>query len=126
MLFSSGELLKSYRISLGGDPIGHKVREGDQKTPEGKYILDLKNSDSAFYKSIRVSYPNAKDRENARKLNVSPGGQIMIHGQANGFGWLGGVLKYFDWTAGCIALKNAEMEEVWRLVEVGPPIEINS
>ena len=90
MLFSSGELLKSYRISLGGDPIGHKDREGDQKTPEGNYILDLKKSDSAFYKSIRVSYPKAKDRENARKLNVSPGGQIMIHGQANGFGWLGG------------------------------------
>ena len=125
MLFATGKLLKSYRISLGGNPVGHKVQEGDQKTPEGRYVLDYKKSDSAYYKAIRVSYPNAQDKQNAARLNVSPGGQIMIHGQANGFAWLGGVLKYFDWTAGCIAVTNTEMEDIWTLVDAGTPIEIN-
>jgi len=118
MLFKEGELLQSYRISLGGDPVGHKVQEGDQKTPEEK-------SDSAFFKSIRVSYPNSADKDNAKKLGVDPGGQIMIHGQRNGFGWLGSIMHHFNWTAGCIAVKNSEMEEIWSMVDVGTPIEIN-
>ena len=125
MLYKDGEVLQSYRISLGGDPIGHKVKEGDGKTPEGKYTLDFKKSDSSFYKAIRVSYPNIADRDNARNLGVDPGGQIMIHGQRNGFGWLSSIVQFFNWTEGCIAVTNSEMEEIWSMVDVGTPIEIN-
>ena len=125
MLFTKGVLLKTYHVSLGGDPEGHKAQEGDNKTPEGRYVLDLKNPDSSFHKSIRVSYPSQQDKEAARKLGVSPGGQIMIHGQRNGFGWLGSVAQYFNWTAGFIAVKNSEMEEIWSMVDVGTQIEIN-
>ena len=95
------------------------------KTPEGKYTLDFKKSDSSFYKAIRVSYPNIADRDNARNLGVDPGGQIMIHGQRNGFGWLSSIVQFFNWTEGCIAVTNSEMEEIWSMVDVGTPIEIN-
>ena len=118
-------VLASYHVSLGGNPIGHKEREGDQRTPEGRYVLDYKKSNSAFYKSIHISYPNLEDKERAEKFGVSPGGFIMIHGQKNGLGWLSGLTQMADWTNGCIAVTNEEMDEVWEYVNEGTPVQIN-
>lgn len=123
-LIEQGKVVKTYRISLGGSPDGHKQQEGDQRTPEGRYILDYKNEDSSFYRSMHISYPNAQDKENAKKLGVSAGGFIMVHGQKNGLGWLSRIAQSFDWTNGCIAITNKEMDEFMSLVEFGTPIEI--
>lgn len=125
-LHKDGALYRSYRISLGDQPRGHKFQEGDERTPEGNYILDWRNPNSAFYKSIHVSYPNALDRSVARSLGVSPGGMIMIHGLPN---WLSSPrlaaeYRSQDWTNGCIAVGNEEMDEIWRLVRDGTPITI--
>lgn len=116
--------IREYKIALGGNPTGHKQQEGDSRTPEGRYVLDYKKADSAFYKSIHISYPNKQDVESARKRRVKPGGFIMIHGQPNGYEWAEDVTQKRDWTDGCIALKNADMDEVWKLVRVGTTIEI--
>lgn len=124
VLFSGTDVISEYHIALGGSPVGHKLQEGDQRTPEGKYTLDYKKSDSAFYKSIHISYPNSKDKEAAKAAGVDPGGFIMIHGQKNGFGWLAPVMQFFDWTDGCIAVTNEEMDEIWDLVKTGATIEI--
>ena len=123
-LLSAGEVLHQFNIALGGDPKGHKRQEGDGKTPEGAYILDYKKPDSAFYRAIHISYPNSEDSTSARSRGVSPGGQIMIHGQRNGLGWLSFISQRFDWTDGCVALANDEMDIVWGLVKVGTRIEI--
>ena len=123
-LLSASVVQKEFKVALGGSPVGHKQREGDQKTPEGNYVLDYKKSDSAFYKAIHMSYPNAEDIARAKKEGVSPGGQIMIHGQKNGFGWLSSVSQSFDWTNGCVALSDADMEEVWKSVKPGTQIEL--
>lgn len=125
LLDKSGETIKSYRISLGGQPVGHKEREGDERTPEGLYLLDWRNEKSAFYKSIHISYPSDGDIKTAQRQGVSPGGMIMIHGIRNGFSWVGAHhLKYDRWTDGCIAVTNGEMDEIWQSVENGTPIEI--
>jgi murein L,D-transpeptidase YafK len=123
-LMSKGVALRTYSIALGGNPIGHKRQEGDERTPEGRYALDWRNPESAFSKSIHVSYPNRADKEAAHMAGVSPGGAIMIHGQPNGFGWAAWVIQWFDWTDGCIAVTNAEMDEIWTMVADGTPIEI--
>ncbi len=123
-LLSQGEKVKEYSVVFGSSPRGHKEREGDERTPEGKYVLDYKKSDSAFYKAIHISYPNERDKAMARKNGVNPGGMIMIHGQKNGLGWLSWLSQRFNWTDGCIAVTNREMDEIWNLVEVGTPIEI--
>jgi murein L,D-transpeptidase YafK len=123
-LMKNGEVYKKYKVSFGANPKGHKEQEGDERTPEGKYILDYKKSDSSFYKAIHISYPNIKDIENAKKKGVSPGGQIMIHGQKNGLGWLSFITQRFNWTDGCIAVTNKEMDEIWKLVAVNTPILI--
>jgi murein L,D-transpeptidase YafK len=123
-LYSHGQVLKSYRVALGRGEAGPKQFEGDHKTPEGNYILDQKNARSRFHLAIHVSYPNALDRQRAQKEGREPGGAIMIHGVAGGFGWLGGLQRNVDWTDGCIAVTNSEIEEIWRLVPVGTPIEI--
>lgn len=123
-LVSSGKVLKEFRIALGSNPDGHKQQEGDGRTPEGIYALDYKKSDSAYYKAIHVSYPNAVDTALAKARGVSPGGQIMIHGQKNGLGWLSFISQRMDWTQGCVALSNDDMETVWKLVDVGTKIEI--
>lgn len=123
-LLSKGEKMKEYSIALGAKPKGHKQQEGDEKTPEGKYLLDYKKSDSAFYKAIHISYPNEKDKANAKENGVSPGGFIMIHGQKNGLGWLSWISQNFNWTNGCIAVTNEEMDEIWSLINVGTSIEI--
>ena len=115
---------KEYRVAFGANPEGHKQQEGDERTPEGKYILDYKKSDSAFYKAIHISYPNAQDLKRARAKGVNPGGLIMIHGQKNGYGWLGFITQSFNWTDGCIAVKNHEMDEIWTSVKKGTPIII--
>ncbi|MEM7081936.1 MAG: L,D-transpeptidase family protein [Pseudomonadota bacterium] len=124
VLLDGSKELARYSIALGGDPIGHKVKEGDSRTPEGSYVLDWRNNKSSFYRSIHISYPNAKDIENAKKLGVSAGGDIMIHGQPNGYGMLAPFTQLKDWTDGCIAVSDLEMEEIWRAVPNGTPIEI--
>jgi len=125
-LSCKGKILKKYDIALGGNPVGHKRVKGDKRTPEGKYKLDYFKPNSSFYKALHISYPNRQDCKAARKLGKSPGGSIMIHGQPNkreikkkSF-----FQRYNDWTAGCIALENDEMEEVLALVSVGTPIYI--
>lgn len=123
-LISQGKVQREFSIALGANPKGLKQKEGDKKTPEGLYRLDYKKSDSAFYKAIHISYPNAKDASTARELGILPGGQIMIHGQKNGLGWLAPISQRFDWTNGCVALSNADMDVVWTLVKTGTPIEL--
>ena len=123
-LLDGAEVVKEYHVAFGGSPKGHKQQEGDQKTPEGRYTLDYKKEDSSFYRAMHVSYPNKKDIENAEKLVVSPGGFIMVHGQRNWLSWLAPIMQRFNWTDGCIALTNAEMDEFMNLVAVGTPIQI--
>jgi murein L,D-transpeptidase YafK len=115
---------REYRISLGANPKGHKQKQGDERTPEGLYFLDYKNPNSSYYKSFHICYPNSKDRETAREKGWDPGGDIMIHGQPNGYGWMGFASQFYDWTDGCIAVSNSEMDEIWSTVKVGTPIEI--
>lgn len=123
-LLSDDKVIKTYHVALGGNPIGHKQKQGDSRTPVGTYHLDYKNEKSKFYRSIHVSYPNAADKAFAKKLGVSPGGDIMIHGQKNGFGGLASVTQKLDWTEGCIAVTNDEMDEIMDAVKLGIPIEI--
>lgn len=121
-----GRALRSYRIALGGDPRGHKLQEGDGRTPEGLYELDWRNAESRFFKSIHVSYPSEQDRERALALGVDPGGMIMIHGFPNWYrpGLADWIFTRRDWTNGCIAVRNDEMEEIWQAVDNGTPIMI--
>ncbi|WP_186400748.1 murein L,D-transpeptidase family protein [Stappia sp. P2PMeth1] len=121
---AAGTVLKSYTIALGRDPIGPKQREGDGRTPEGRYTIDWRNPNSAYHLSLHISYPDAADRRRAAERGEDPGGMIMIHGLRNGLGWLGALHHYADWTDGCIAVTNEEIEEIWRLVPNGTPIEI--
>jgi len=121
---SRGEEIKAYKISLGGDPDGPKEKQGDNKTPEGTYFIDSKSKDSRYHMSLHISYPNERDIQRAKELGVSPGGDIMIHGITNGFSWVGNAHQRFDWTKGCIALTDAEIEEIYRIVPVGAVVEI--
>ncbi|HET6840168.1 MAG TPA: L,D-transpeptidase family protein [Candidatus Angelobacter sp.] len=118
------KIVKEYRVALGRNPAGAKQRQGDSKTPEGSYVIDRKNQHSRFHLSLRVSYPNAQDRQRAQREGVDPGGDIMIHGLMPVFAWLGSLHRQHDWTDGCIAVTNAEIEEIWSLVPVGTKIEI--
>jgi murein L,D-transpeptidase YafK len=124
-LKKDGKILKKYRVAFGANPKGHKQQVGDERTPEGKYILDFKNENSSFYKAIHISYPNEADKKRAAVEGVKPGGDIMIHGQKNGFGWLAFATQLFNWTDGCIAVSNGAMDEIWQAVDVGTPIEIS-
>ena len=123
-LIREGKLFASFPVVFGPNPKGHKQQQGDERTPEGEYILDYKNANSSYYKSIHISYPNAKDREEARKRGVNPGGDIVIHGQKNGWGRFSFIAQRFNWTRGCVALSNKDMDAVWDAVDVGTPIEI--
>ncbi len=123
-LINDDKIIKEYKIALGGNPAGHKQQEGDERTPEGRYLLDYKNENSKYYKAIHISYPNDDDKRKATTNGVNPGGQIMIHGQRNGFAWLAFITQWFNWTDGCIAVTNSEMHEIWQAVDVGTPIEI--
>jgi murein L,D-transpeptidase YafK len=123
-LYAHGVPLKSYGVSLGAQPSGAKQRQGDNKTPEGIYAIDGRKADSSFHRALHVSYPSAADRARAAAAGVSPGGDIMIHGLPNGLGFLGRMQRFRDWTAGCVALTDREIDEVWRAVPVGTPLEI--
>jgi murein L,D-transpeptidase YafK len=123
-LIRDGKVLKAYKVALGTQPIGAKERRGDHKTPEGLYVIDSKNARSRFHLALHVSYPNAADRARARKAGVDPGGAIMIHGLESKYAWLGSLHRNVDWTDGCIAVTNAEIEEIWRLIDIGTPVEI--
>jgi len=123
-LMSRGAVIKSYKVAISRQPIGPKEREGDHKTPEGVYEIDRKNPNSRFHLALHVSYPNASDRAQAQKLGVKPGGDIEIHGLESKFSWLAGLQRQVDLTDGCIAVTNAEIEEVYSLVPVGTPVEI--
>ena len=123
-LLSHGKVVKTYKVALGGDPAGPKTRQGDHKTPEGVYILDFRNAHSQFYKSIHISYPNAGDRAAAHKNGVSPGGDVFVHGLPNGYGSIGAAHRLKDWTDGCIAVTDDEIDEIWLAVADGTPIEI--
>jgi murein L,D-transpeptidase YafK len=125
LLLSGGSVLRSYRMALGFDPAGHKTREGDGKTPEGHYTIERRNPASAYHLSLRISYPNETDRQRAAELGVDPGGDIMIHGLPNGVDAAERGHPERDWTRGCIAVTNAEIEEIWNLVEDGTPVEIH-
>jgi murein L,D-transpeptidase YafK len=123
-LYSGDEPIKKYRVALGKNPLGHKVREGDKKTPEGVYYVDYRNSDSRFYKALHISYPNKNDIRQARSLGISPGSHIMIHGLKKELEWTGPYHRVMDWTDGCIAVTNYEIQEIWDMVPDGTPVEI--
>lgn len=123
-LYQGDKLLKTYRVALGGKPEGPKTQQGDHKTPEGVYKIDGKNSKSLYHLSLHISYPNEQDRAQARKRGVNPGGDIMIHGLPDQYAYLGALHRQHDWTEGCIAVTNAEIEEIWKLVPIGTSVEI--
>jgi len=124
-LYADGKVLKIYHVSLGGGSSGNaKQKQGDHETPEGTYTINGRNARSCCHLALRISYPNAADRERARKLGVDPGGDVMIHGLPPGYDWIKPGQQLADWTYGCIGLTNAEMDEVWKLVPTGTPIEI--
>ena len=123
-LFANGKTIKTYHIAMGDNPKSHKTKEGDEKTPEGRYILDYKKSDSAFYKAIHISYPNEADILAAKAKGVNPGGYIMIHGQDPESNINPLERQKYNWTNGCIAVTNKEMDELWKAIDSGTPIEI--
>ena len=122
VLFQDGVEVRSYKIALGFSPEGDKVQEGDGRTPEGLFRIDRRNPASAYHLSLGIDYPQAEDRARAAAAGYSPGGDIMIHGQPNAVP--PGMYLPYDWTAGCIAVTDAEIEEIWRLVAVGTEVEI--
>jgi murein L,D-transpeptidase YafK len=123
-LFSHGKVLRSYRVALGHNPVGPKTRQGDMRTPEGLYTIDARYAQSEYHRALHISYPNAADRAQARKLGVDPGGDILIHGLPNGQGYIGKAHLQSDWTWGCIAVTDEEIDEIWRLAPTGTPVEI--
>lgn len=122
--YAQGKLVKTYSVALGRQPTGHKQVQGDKKTPEGIYTINDKNPNSGYHKNLGVSYPNAKDRAYAARLGKSAGGDIKIHGMRNGLGFVGKWHRFINWTAGCIAVTDAEMDELYAAVKVGTSIEI--
>jgi murein L,D-transpeptidase YafK len=125
LLQRDGRVIRRYRIGLGQSPVGPKQREGDGKTPEGSYTISGRNPASAYHLSLRISYPNAADIERARQAGVDPGGDIMIHGLPNAEPKSSKHSRMTDWTLGCIAVTDEEIEEIWRLIPEGTPIQIN-
>lgn len=123
-LLHGKQTVKRYPVALGAAPKGPKRFEGDHRTPEGVYRIDYRNASSNFHLALRISYPNEADRVRAMDAGLDPGGEIMIHGLKNGQGWLGERHLGDDWTDGCIAVTNAEIEEIWSLVDLGTPVEI--
>lgn len=119
-LLSRGTVLKSYDVGLGNNPVGHKQYEGDGKTPEGVYFIDRHNPQSRYHLSLGVSYPNPADKARAAAVGLRPGGNIMIHGQ----GPDGRRARQRDWTAGCIAVTDAEIEDIYAMVRQHTPVII--
>jgi murein L,D-transpeptidase YafK len=123
-LMRGGIPVRQYAIALGQNPVGHKERRGDMRTPEGTYRIEARVDRSRFHLALRISYPNAEDLARAREQDVSPGGDIMIHGLPNGQSEVGAAHREFDWTEGCIAVTDEEIEEIWRAAPLGTVIEI--
>jgi murein L,D-transpeptidase YafK len=123
-LFSGERRLATYRVSLGGGGLAAKTHEGDRRTPEGRYRITGRNARSAYHRSLRIGYPRPDQASAARKAGVDPGGDIMIHGLPNGRGHLARLYKGRDWTDGCIAVTNDEMNDVWRWVRDGASVSI--
>jgi len=123
-IFANGKELKTYRVALGRNPIGPKREEGDMKTPEGIYTIDGRNPQSSFHLALHISYPSDEDNARAAERGLPAGFDIMIHGIENGLGWIGAFHRRHDWTAGCIALTDEEIEELWRVTPDGTMIEI--
>jgi murein L,D-transpeptidase YafK len=123
-LYNHGRVLKTYSVTFGRQPVGRKEREGDDRTPEGRYVIDRRNLHSRYHCALHVSYPNADDVRRARAAGVSPGGDIMIHGLRDGFRWLGRLHRIVDWTHGCIAVTDEEIDEIARAVPDGTPVTI--
>ena len=123
-LYSRGTPVRRYRIALGGSPEGNKVRLGDRRTPEGLYHIDWRNPNSRFHLSLHISYPGPADLARADSAGVSPGGSIMIHGLPHGYEDVGASHVEVDWTDGCVAVTNEEVEEIWQAVPLGVPIQI--
>ena len=123
-LISRGKVIRHYKVALGQGGLSPKQRQGDGLTPEGHYVIDSRNAGSHYHRSLHVSYPNADDRKRAARRGVNPGGDIMIHGLPNGEGWVGAGHRLRDWTLGCIAVTDEEIDEIWNLVPLGTPVEI--
>jgi murein L,D-transpeptidase YafK len=123
-LMAGGKAIKTYKVALGTQPVGAKDRQGDHKTPEGEYVIDEKVPNSRFHRALHISYPSVADRERARKLGVSPGGDVEIHGLEAKYAWLGQLHRQTDWTDGCIAVTDEEIDEIWPMVSVGTRIQI--
>lgn len=123
-VYSQGKPLKTYKVALGREPVGPKRREGDKKTPEGRYTIDYRKANSGYFHALHISYPSQADAEIAHKEGSSPGGDIMIHGLRNGIGWIGKLHRLTDWTLGCVAVTDREMEELWRTVPDGTFVEM--
>ena len=123
-LYRGTQLLRTYAVALGRNPIGRKQQEGDGRTPEGHYILDYRNANSSSHKALHISYPASADIAAARVRGVSPGGLIMVHGISNGFGFIGRLHTMIDWTNGCVAVTDHDIDEIWRVVADGTPILI--
>jgi len=123
-LFAKHHPLKTYRVALGSGGLDAKAREGDRRAPEGRYKIDGRLMQSQYYRTLHISYPSPADRRFAAARHVRPGGAIMIHGLPNGMAWLGVNHRLYDWTNGCIAVSDEEIEEIWRLVPDGTAIEI--
>jgi murein L,D-transpeptidase YafK len=123
-LLAGGKVIRTYKVALGQGGLAPKQQEGDGRTPEGHYIIDARNAASHYHRALHVSYPNLEDRSRAARLGVSPGGAIMIHGLPQGEGWIGAAHRLKDWTLGCIAVTDDEIDEIWNLVPIGTPVEI--
>ena len=123
-LLAGGKVIRTYHVALGRGGLAPKLKQGDGLTPEGHYTIDARNAQSHYYKSLHISYPNAQDKARAAKLGTSPGGDIMIHGLPNGMGSIGAAHRLYDWTLGCIAVTDDEIDEIWNSVPLGTPVEI--
>lgn len=121
-VFRDGQALRTYPIALGFQPLGDKLRQGDGRTPEGRFRIDRRNAGSAFHLSLGLDYPHPDDRARAAAGGYDPGGDIFIHGQPNALP--GGLTLSGDWTAGCVAVSNADMQELWRVTQIGTEVEI--
>lgn len=123
-LISNGKVIRTYHVALGRGGLAPKQQEGDARTPEGYYVIDTRNAASHYHKALHISYPSPEDRNRATRMGVSPGGAIMIHGLPNGMSLIGSAHRLYDWTLGCIAVTDSEIDEIWTLAPVGTPVEI--
>ena len=124
LLLSGDRVVKSYRVALGRGGLAPKRRQGDGRTPEGIYRIDYRNPASKYHLALHISYPESSDKQRAQRLGVNPGGDIMIHGLPREFSWVGSRHRLSDWTEGCIAVTDSEIEEIWKLVPDGTPVEV--